>query len=199
MSRAKMLADTIKGGNTMSFNTGEYQDRHELPPLEGAALFAGLMDELIPGGNGWPSASSVGVQSLVAIRLSEQAGEAVLGRIVDAMIAAGGPLAGRSMRERVVIVKNFEAAEPELFEQVRIATTFAYYENPFVVEAIRRQGRPYALRPHLLGYPMRSFDFDKDAPRHKRGAYTATDRVMPVDISTLHLEENRTKRWGIKR
>ena len=119
--------------------------------------------------------------------------------VVDAVIAAGGPFIGRTPEERIAIVERLEAAEPALFEQVRVAATFAYYESPFVVEAIRRLGRPYALRPHVSGYPMAPFDLDKDTPRHGRGSYLATDTVRRADLSSLHLDETRTERWGLER
>lgn len=180
-------------------DTGGRRNRQELTPVADAALLADLVDELIPGDNHWPSASSVGVHGLVAVRLAERAGEPVLGRIVDAVLAAGGPFADRPPEERVAIMERFEAAEPALFEQVRVASTFAYYESPFVVAAIRRLGRPYALRPHLTGYPSRPFDFETDTPRHDRGAYIATDAVRRVDVSGLQLDETRTARWGLER
>ncbi len=182
-------------------NTGsvESEKRSDLPPVEGAALLGDLVDELIPGDNHWPSAASVGVHGHVALRLAEQAGEAVLGRIVDALVAAGGPFADRAPEDRVAIIERFEATEPELFEQLRVAATFAYYESPFVVAAIRRKGRPYALRPHLTGYPRRPFNVETDTPQHDRGAYVATEAVRRVDTSDLRLDETRTARWGLQR
>ncbi len=181
---------------TGSVETGK---RSDLSPVERAALLADLVDELIPGDDNWPSATSVGVHGLVAMRLAEQAGEAVLGQIVDAVVAAGGPFTERTPEERVAIVERFEAAEPGLFEQLRVAATFAYYESPLVVAAIRRLGRPYVLRPHLMGFPKRPFDFDTDTPRHDRGTYVATDDVRRVDTTDLRLDETRTARWGLQR
>jgi hypothetical protein len=175
------------------------RNREDLPPSEGAALLADLVDVLIPGGGGWPSAASIGVQGLVAMRLTEQSGELELGQIAAAIIDAGGPFDGRTPEERIQIVARFEAAQPDLFERLRAATILAYYESPFVAEAIRRLGRPYQLKPHVTGYPMTPFDFAKDTPRHGRGSYLKTADVQRVDTSGLHLDEIRTERWGLER
>ena len=169
------------------------------PPRQAAAELAALVDELIPGDDNWPSASAIGVQGLVAARLFDEAGEAQLARVTEAITAAGGPLSGRSADERLAIVQRFEAESPALFEHVRAATVLAYYESPIVAAAIRRLGRPYQLRPHEVGYPFAPFDLTRDTPRHGRGRWQATDAVKPVDPAPLKLDETRTTRWGIDR
>lgn len=170
-----------------------------LSPVEIAALLAALVDELIPGSQEWPSASGVGVQGLLAARIVDEWGEGELQAVVDAVLAAGGPFALCGADERTAIVERFEAAEPGRFERVRTAAVLAYYESPVVAAAIRRTGRPYSLRPHATGYPMRPFDPARDTPRHGRGAYLTTDQVKPVDVSGLDLASGRTTNWGLKR
>ena len=170
-----------------------------LSSIQSASLLADLVDALIPGDDHWPSASSIGVQGLVAARLCEQSGEVELGRIADAVAAAGGPLTGRTPGELFEIVARFEATEPELFERLRAATVLAYYQNPFVVRAIQALGRPYSLLPHLTGYPQNAYDPATDAPLHGRGFYRSTNAVRPVDTSSLDLDKTRTARWGIDR
>jgi hypothetical protein len=96
-------------------------------------------------------------------------------------------------------VQRFEKAEPDLFGWVRDAAYIAYYENPFVAEAIVLTGHPYELHPHIKGYPVHRFDLARDTPRHGRGRYTKTADVRRVDISGLDLESNRTQAWGLKR
>jgi len=86
-----------------------------------------------------------------------------------------------------------------LFGWVRDAAYVAYYENPFVAEAINEQGLRYELRPHIKGYPLPRFDLARDTPKHGRGRYTKTSDVRRVDISGLDLESNRTQAWGLKR
>ena len=118
---------------------------------------------------------------------------------MKAIEAAGGPLAALDEAARVAVVRRFEEAEPELFGWVRDAAYIAYYENPFVAEAINSRGTAYELRPHIKGYPVPRFELARDTPRHGRGRYTKTAEVRRVDISGLDLESNRTQAWGLKR
>lgn len=170
-----------------------------LSPIAGAELLADFVDELIPGGGDFPPASTIGVQGLLALRLSEEGGEAEISRLANALVAAGGPFTDHAPEERVAIVERFEAASPDFFDRIRVAVVLAYYESPLVAEAIRRLGRPYSLRPHVTGYPMKPFDFATDRPQHGRGRFLATDAVRPLDISDLALDQTRTERWGINR
>jgi len=171
----------------------------KLGPAGAATLIADFVDVLIPGERLWPSASTVGVQGQLALRLMEERGKNALPTLVKAIEAAGGPLAGLDEAARVAVVQRFEEAEPDLFGWVRDAVYIAYYENPFVAEAIVLTGHPYELRPHIKGYPARHFDLARDTPRHGRGRYTKTADVRRVDISGLDLESNRTQAWGLKR
>jgi hypothetical protein len=171
----------------------------KLGPAGAAVLIADFVDVLIPGERLWPSASSVGVQGQLALRLMEERGKNALPTLVKAIEAAGGPLEKLDEAGRVVVVQRFEDAEPDLFGWVRDAVYIAYYENPFVAEAIVLSGHPYELRPHIKGYPVRPFDPARDAPRHRRGRYTKTSDVSRVDISGLDLESHRTQAWGLKR
>jgi hypothetical protein len=171
----------------------------KLGPAGAATLIADFVDVLIPGERLWPSASSVGVQGHLALRLMEERGRNALPTLVKAIEAAGGPLAGLDEAACVAVVQRLEEAEPDLFGWVRDAAYIAYYENPFVAEAIVVTGHPYELRPHINGYPVQRFDLARDTPRHGRGRYTKTADVRRVDISSLDLESNRTQAWGLKR
>ncbi len=170
-----------------------------LTPLERAALLEDIVDELIPGDANWPSASSVGVQGLVVYRLLEQGLDDVIEDVVAALNDAGGPLGDKPAEARVRIMEEFANAKPKLFDRLREVAYLAYYESPFVGDVIRQMGRPYAKRPHMTGYPSKRFDPGKDTPTHKRGHHVPTEAVVPLDISELHLDENRTERWGLDR
>jgi hypothetical protein len=176
------------------------EDHGSLPsPVDWARLLAALVTELIPGGNGWPSATEAGVHGLVAMRICSDWDEADIRRLAAAMTWDDGAFVERSPEERVASIGKFEASEPALFDVLYNATVLAYYETPFVVAAIRRTGRPYSARPHVHGYPMAPFEFNRDMPNHARGRYLRTDDVRPVDISGLDLETIRTERWGVQR
>jgi hypothetical protein len=168
-------------------------------PRELAALFAQLADELIPGDATWPSASSIGVQGIMLLRFTEENGEKDVLRLAVALLAAGAPFAGKSEAERRAIVETLAKQEPDLFDRIRAAAVFAYYESPIVAEAIRQSGRPYQMSPHKSGYPRQRFDIERDKPKHARGAYVPTERVKRIDISSLDLATSRTANWGLKR
>jgi hypothetical protein len=175
------------------------EDSAHVSPVDTAAMLAGLVGILIPGDAGWPSASSVGVQGLLATRLLEELGQGQFKRLFAVIIEAGGPFEGHSEDEQIAIVKMLETAEPALFGWVRDAAYIAYYESPFVADAINAHGHPYDLRPHLKGYALQPFDIERQTPRHGRGHYVPTDAVRPIDISGLDLHEERTHAWGLKR
>jgi hypothetical protein len=170
-----------------------------LTAAEAAGLLAAFVDILIPGDEFWPSASVVGVQGVLALRLSEEAGETGVSRLIEAILDAGGPLAGKNADEARAVATAFEATEPALFDKFRNEVTLIYYENTFVVEAIRQLGRPYKQKPHLTGYPLPKFDPERDRPTHNRGAYRPADKVRPLDISGLNLDQTRTGHWGLER
>lgn len=170
-----------------------------LSAYEEAKMIAALVDELIPGDDIWPSASAAGVHGIIALRIFAAWDAATLAKFADLIGWRGGGLAGDDPAQRFAAVAAFEARDPDLFENIYTATLLAYYETPFVVSVIQQSGRPYSIRPHISGYPMEPFDFSRDTPTHNRGHYLATDAVVPVDISGLALETNKTENWGVAR
>ncbi len=166
---------------------------------EEARMIAALVDELIPGDAIWPSASAAGVHGIIALRLFSSWDTAALEKFADLIGWLNGSLSSDEPMQRTEAVAAFEVRDPDLFDKIYTATVLAYYETPFVVSVIQQSGRPYSIRPHLSGYPMEPFDFSKDIPTHNRGHYLATDAVVPVDISELALETQKTENWGVAR
>ncbi|MDX3924370.1 MAG: hypothetical protein QHC90_01010 [Shinella sp.] len=181
------------------FMARESERNSTLPPVEKARMVRALVDELIPGGDGWPSASEAGVHGIVSLRVLGEWSEEQIGRLAALLGWETGGLSSGDAAERVSAVRSMETADPDLFDKLYTAIVLAYYETPFVVEAIRSTGRPYSIRPHATGYAMAPFDFSRDTPNHGRGHYLKTDDVKPVDTSTLDLDTNRTERWGVER
>jgi hypothetical protein len=167
-------------------------------PVLAARLLAALVDTLIPGDAGWPSAATVGVQGELAARLVRERGEDGLAAVIAALQPASGALLGSDEAARVASVAAWEAGDRELFGWVRDAAYFAYYESPVVVAAINAHGHEYSLVPHVAGYDVPKFDRERDTPRHQRGGWIATDQVRRVAAETLALDENRTQDWGRK-
>ena len=150
-----------------------------------AAMLRDLADVMIPGEPGWPSASLCGAHGVLAMRLMALRGEDCLVGLAEAIDRCGGPLAPLDEAGRVAVVERLETSERELFELVRQALYFAYYENPAVVTAIKALGQPYKAVPILEGYGQEPFDQDRDRPRHNRGHYVPTDKVRRLDLAHL--------------
>lgn len=167
-----------------------------LSPVDAARMLADLVDILIPGGDGWPSAATVGVQAALASRLVETQGEDAMGQLIAAVRAAGGPFDTLPAAQRVTVVQTLERQEPALFGRLRDVVFVTYYESPSVAAAINAKGHIYKLRPHLSGYQVKPFDLKVDTPTHGRGAYVPTDDVRPVKVTGLALDTQLTDAWG---
>jgi len=149
-----------------------------------AALTA-LVDVLIPGDELFPCGSAIGVPALLAERLRQSEGEAVLHQVAAAIRASGGPLQALEPEARDAAVSRLEQAHPALFELVVKTAYLSYYENTVVHDAIRSLGFSYNTVPLPAGYEVGAFDHARDAPRHGRGRYVPTDEVRRVDLSKL--------------
>ena len=154
-----------------------------------ATLLRDLVDVLIPGEEGWPAGSVVGVQGVLAMRLMEMRGPLACDELEQAVLDSGGPLAPLDEAGRIAVVERLESAKPALFKLLRTATYLAYYENPAIIRAVQGLGQPYKAVPIFEGYEQEPFDLERDRPRHNRGHWTRTEDVRPVDITGLDLKE----------
>ncbi len=164
-----------------------------------APSVAAFVDELLPGGDGWPSGATIGVQFPLVERLIEQNGEQALMALAETLDRIGAPFDGMDPDARVEAVKSMEANEPARFGWLRDAAFQAYYESPIVVTLIDAAGTPYKILPHVSGYDLPRFDRATQTPRHNRGRYIPTDQVAPVDTSGLNLDTVKTDKWGLQR
>jgi hypothetical protein len=148
-------------------------------PDELARGLAGFADAIFPGDGLFPSASAAGAHGVMAARLAERAGRDVPARL------------GRAFLERVkdgdlpAVAARLQAEEPALFEIARTFLTFAYYEAPSVIAAIRALGHVYNDAPQPNGYALRPFDPAREAPSPPRGAYVRTEDVVRVDLTGI--------------
>ncbi len=151
-------------------------------------VLAGLLNTLLPGGSGFPSANATGMSDLLAVRL-RAANPKLLEQLCDALSARGAlPEAAVDWREAIA---RLEAVEPELFDEVRKYAYLTYYEQPETIAAIRALGFRYNDAPLPEGYSAEHSEAAWDGPRHGRGRWTPTTEVRRVDISQLDLEELR--------
>lgn len=168
-------------------------------PIANETVLKHLVDELIPGDGCWPSASEVGVHGVVLLRLLGDRPSRAIEQLATALDSGSDGLQNAASERRISAVRQFEEANPVLFEKIYTAAVLAYYEMPGVVEAIRAAGRPYSTFPHADGYPMPAFDLERDTPTHGRGRYLRTEDVVPLDLSSIDLGSAMTERWGMKR
>jgi hypothetical protein len=149
---------------------------------------------MIPGGDGWPAASLVGVQGILGMRLLESRGENCLAELELALSTCGGPLGPLVEADRLAVLDRLEQKDPKLFALVRMAAYLSYYESPSVVCRVQSLGQPYKAVPGIEGYATTPFDIECDRPRNNCGHYIATDEVKPVDLSKLHGMEGENGR-----
>ena len=149
---------------------------------------AALCDALLPGNHRFPSATAVGAHGVAADRIRSRVGTAGLARLVAALAAGGGPLAGAA--DRPAVVARLQQDHPALFGTVQLALYTAYYESPAVIAAIRGLGLDYNDAPQPDGYRLPPFDAADplSAPTHRRGFHRATEAVTRVDLSTLPVD-----------
>jgi hypothetical protein len=169
-----------------------------MTPVETARLLACLVETLLPGDDGWPSGSQVGVQSALATRLVQERGEDAIDTLLRSLGPGAAALLADEEAARVAAVAAWEAREKDLFGFVRDAVYMAYYEHPVVVMAINAHGHHYKLIPHVTGYKLPRFDLARETPRHGRGTWIPTDAVRRVPVETLDLADERTRNWGRK-
>ncbi len=148
----------------------------------------GLMNTVLPGGHGFPAAASTGMGDLLVARL-RRADPALPGKIAAAL-GADGRLPDQETHWCDAAAR-LEAVEPKLFDEFRKYAYLTYYEQPSVIDAIRKLGFRYNDSPLPDGYPDEPFDPERDAPRHGRGAWIRTEDVKRVDLSRLGLEGTR--------
>jgi hypothetical protein len=155
-------------------------------PRKRAAVLAALVEVLLPGDALFASAAEVGVQAKLAERLADHSGEAAVDRLIANLSGLAEAASGDARRQAVAA---FEAAQPALFGTVRTICFTAYYESPFIQEAIRALGFAYNSAPLPKGYGQRRFDPAADRPMHGRGYYVPTEQVQRVDLSGLDIRE----------
>ena len=129
------------------------------------ATLAALAEVLLPGDDLFPSASSLDLEHLMAERLRQLGGTASVDQLAAALAAGGSPFATLAPAARAAVVARLERDNPALFEIVVKVAYLSYYQNPAVQAAIRSLGFAYNATPLPAGYPVGTFDLDRDRPR----------------------------------
>jgi hypothetical protein len=153
-------------------------DTVKISPADRADAIARFADALFPGDELFPSASAAGAHGVMVARLAERAGPSVPDMLATAFVT-------RARGNDTEAAARLEKDEPTLFETARTFLTFAYYEAPSVVAAIRVLGNIYNDAPQPQGYALRPFEPGRDAPASLRGSYIRTEDVVRVDLSGI--------------
>lgn len=155
-----------------------------------------IADEMIPGGEGFPAPSAVGIAGYFARFVTPAGQEAkwfpFFGETeFKARLDAFGPgFAMASSAQRVEILYTMERDEAVLFSRLRDMVYLGYYSRPEVVHAINatlEAGRDYKTSPQPYGYSENMLDWDKTLLGRVRGNYLRTEDVKPVNVEGLGL------------
>jgi hypothetical protein len=194
--------------------------RAEKPPIGGwlpgiaitptqASVLNAIVDQLIPGGEGFPAPSEVDVLSFFRRYIAPEGqepkwfpflGESEFRERLDAL---GEDFVRSSPADQVETLTTMEQAEEFFFARVRDMTYYAYYSRPAVITAINRNleaGRDLRNSPQPFGYSDTMDGWDEQLLGRVKGSYTRTEDVRPVEIpenlrrsSATPLEESQVK------
>jgi hypothetical protein len=113
-----------------------------------------MVDTVLPGGDGFPAASSVGcVEMLQREERFHASLDTFCALLPDDFFAA-------SHEQRTAIFKDLEKANTSLLDLVIVAIYSAYYSRPEVLEVIKHARGYKATPPQPGGYALEPFDSD---------------------------------------
>jgi len=119
-------------------------------------LLDAVLDGLIPGGDAWPSAGSLGLHDEIVrlARLSPGHPESLI-RLLD-QLDDGFPDESRQSREETL--RRLETADADTFGVAVVLAYNAYYTHPAVLAVVAEKTGYEARPPQPLGYELEPFD-----------------------------------------
>jgi hypothetical protein len=157
-------------------------DTAALTGRQGHAL-AAVLDTLLPGGEGFPSASATDTAAFLLDQVGGAALEEWLLPLLSGLDdAAGGEFAAGTAEQRTALLQQLEATQPLPFAKLLALAYYSYYAQPAVIAAIQALGHDYNQTPQPLGYEMAPFDPANPThlPAVPRGAYMRTLDIVRV-------------------
>ena len=125
-----------------------------------ADLASDVLDQMVPGGDGFPAAGELGV----AQHIDRVAGaDPKLRRMFADGLAAieiasrrlhSADFGGLTDGQKVEVLRHVEAEHPRFFDTLVRHTYAGYYTNPRVIELLGLEPRP----PQPLGFELEPFD-----------------------------------------
>ena len=115
-------------------------------------LLRALVDTMLPGGEGFPSASAANVPEWLS-------GHSRFGPVVVGFLESlPGEFEHMSSREQTDVLSALEDDDPQRFNEVVIAIYSAYYNRPDVLRVIESVCGYKAVPPQPGGYELPPFD-----------------------------------------
>ncbi len=156
-----------------------------------AAILNAAADQIIPGGEGFPRPSEVGIVRFIARYIApsgeeprwfpfagEDAFKAQLDKLGDHFLQADAA-------EQVEILKRVEQESASFFSQLRDFVYYGYYSRPDVTKAINENleaGRDYRSSPQPYGYLEVIEPWDESMFSRVKGSYIRTEEVKRVNV-----------------
>jgi hypothetical protein len=151
----------------------------DTPSLTGgqARDLTAVLDTLLPGGEGFPSASATDTSTFLLDQPAPSALKEWLLPLLSGLDdAAGGDFEAADAEQRTALLRQLEAAQPLSFNRLLALAYYSYYAQPAVITAIQALGHDYNQTPQPLGYAMAPFDPTNPThlPAVPRGTYMRT-------------------------
>ncbi|ALS21936.1 gluconate 2-dehydrogenase subunit 3 family protein [Paenibacillus naphthalenovorans] len=157
------------------------------------AVLNAAADRIIPGGEGFPWPSEVGIVRFIARYITPSgeepkwfpfAGEDNFKAELDKL---GGDFLQADAAMQVEILKRIEQESPTFFSQFRDLVYYGYYSRPEVTKAINENleaGRDYRSSPQPYGYLDVIEPWDESLFSQVKGSYIRTEDVKCVNVRT---------------
>jgi hypothetical protein len=165
--------------------------------IEFTEMQAGVLnvaaDRIIPGGEGFPCPSEVGIVDFIARYIAPSgeeprwfpfAGEDDFKKELNKL---DEDFLQTDMAKQIEVLKHIERQSPTFFSQLRDLVYYGYYSLPEVTKAINENleaGRDYRSSPQPYGYLDVIEQWDESMFSRVRGSYIRTEEVKRVNVRT---------------
>jgi hypothetical protein len=141
------------------------------------SLLTAAADGLLPGGEGFPSASAAGAPAYMAAELGSEGVDLWLRPGVAGLdTLAGGDFLALDREGRTQALQRCQDEDGAFFDRLLNLAYYSYYAQPAVIDVIRAMGFVYNDAPQPQGYTMEPFDATNPEmlPARPRGYFKKT-------------------------
>ena len=123
------------------------------------SLLAAAADGLLPGGEGFPSASVAGAPAYMVAELGPEGVDVWLRPGLASLdTLAGGDFLALDQEGRTQVLQRCQDEDSPFFDRLLNLAYYSYYAQPAVIDVIRAMGFAYNDAPQPQGYTMEPFD-----------------------------------------